>query len=97
MKKHLVAAFVSFLEKEFESDSVDEQVKEVIDAARTSLTTAYDLPNDDSLKIPKDLEDIFFREAKHHVKIEKEKIDSRADIKEENTLLDVLTRISFYA
>ena len=36
VKKHLVAAFVSFLEREFESESVDEQFKELIDAAKTS-------------------------------------------------------------
>ena len=81
VKKHLVAAFVSFLEREFESESVDEQFKELIDAAKTSLSTAYDLPDDDSFKIPKQLEDIFFREAKHLVKIKKPQVDVK---KEEN-------------
>ena len=81
VKKHLVAAFVSFLEREFESESVDEQFKELIDAAKTSLSTAYDLPEDDSLNIPKQLEDIFFREAKHLVKIKKPEVDVK---KEEN-------------
>lgn len=82
VKKHLVAAFISFLEREFESESVDEQFKELIDAAKSSLSTAYDLPEDDSLNIPKQIEDIFFREAKHLVKIEKP--DIKKEIKEEN-------------
>ena len=82
VKKHLVAAFVSFLEREFESESVDEQFKELVDAAKSSLSTAYDLPEDDSLNIPKQIEDIFFREAKHLVKIEKP--DVKKEIKDEN-------------
>ena len=84
VKKHLVAAFVSFLDREFESESVDEQSKELIDAARSSLSTAYDLPEDDSFKIPKQIEDIFFREAKHLVKIEKPDVDVKKEITEEN-------------
>merc|ERR1712043_85047 len=68
VKKHLVAAFLSFLDREFESDSNDEQFRGLVDAARTSLSTAYDLPSDDSFMIPKEIEDIFFKEAKHHVK-----------------------------
>ena len=83
VKKHLVAAFVSFLEREFESESVDEQCKELIDAAKSSLSTAYDLPEDDSLKIPKQIEDIFFREAKHLVKIAKPDVDVKKEMKEE--------------
>ena len=83
VKKHLVAAFVSFLEREFETESVDEQFKELIDAAKSSLSTAYDLPEDDSFNIPKQIEDIFFREAKHLVKIEKPDVDVKKE-KEEN-------------
>lgn len=82
VKKHLVAAFVSFLEREFEADSVDEQFKELVDAAKSSLCTAYDLPEDNSLNIPKQIEDIFFREAKHLVKIVKPEI--KEEIKEES-------------
>ena len=84
VKKHLVAAFVSFLEREFESESVDEQFKELIDAAKSSLSTAYDLPDDDSFNISKQIEDIFFREAKHLVKIKK----PEADVKNEENVKD---------
>ena len=63
-----MTAFLSFLDREFASDSAEERFKGLIDAARTSLSTAYDLPNDDSYVIPKDLEEIFYKEAKHHVK-----------------------------
>ena len=75
-----MVAFLSFLDREFESDSNDEQFRGLIDAARTSLTTAYDLPRDDSFMIPRDIEDIFFKEAKHHVK---KPIVIEMDIKEE--------------
>ena len=89
VKKHLVAAFLSFLEREFESDCDDEQFKELIDAARTSLATAYDLPNDDSLKIPREIEDIFFKEAKHLVKIQKPDDGIKNEVKEENMEMDL--------
>jgi len=88
VKKHLVTAFLSFLDREFDSDSAEEQFKGLIDAARTSLSTAYDLPDDNSYVIPKDLEEIFYKEAKHHVKkpapvikmdIEEEKEETEID------------------
>ena len=82
VKQHLVAAFVSFLDREFESDSNEEQFKGLIDAARTSLSTAFNLPSDDSFKIPRDIEDIFFKEAKHHVK--KPAVNIKVEVKDES-------------
>lgn len=76
-----MTAFLSFLDREFASDSAEEQFKGLIDAARTSLSTAYDLPNDDSYAVPKDLEEIFYKDAKHHVKKPAPVI--KMDVKEE--------------
>merc|ERR1711879_1138431 len=58
------------------------QFKGLIDAARTSLSTAFNLPSDDSFKIPRDIEDIFFKEAKHHVK--RPPINIKVEVKDES-------------
>merc|ERR1719188_533793 len=81
--KHLVTAFVAFLGREFESEAVaeDDRFKDLIDTAKTALITAYSLPEDDSLDIPRKIEDIFFRDVRHDVKIEK--LEMNVEIKEE--------------
>ena len=81
--KHLVTAFVAFLSREFESEAVaeDDRFKDLIDTAKTALITAYDLPDDDSLDITRKIEDIFFRDVRHDIKIEKPEV--QVDIKEE--------------
>ena len=81
--KHLVSSFVAFLSREFESEAVaeDDRFKNLIDTAKTALITAYNLPDDDSLDIPRKIEDIFFRDVRHDIKIEKPEV--QVDIKEE--------------
>merc|ERR1712029_80609 len=78
--KHLVTAFLG---REFESEAVteDDRFKDLIDTAKTALITAYSLPEDDSLDIPRKIEDIFFRDVRHDVKIEK--LEMNVEIKEE--------------
>merc|ERR1712029_1311164 len=78
--KHLVTAFLG---REFESEAVteDDRFKDLIDTAKTALITAYSLPEDDSLDIPRKIEDIFFRDVRHDVKIEKPEMN--VEIKEE--------------
>ena len=57
--QHLVAAFI---------ESTD--VKNMIDKVRERLTAAYCLPGDDSLKVPRNIDDIFFRDVGNHITID---------------------------
>merc|ERR1712098_273769 len=72
VKKHLVNAFVGFLGRELESESVsiDDGLKDLLDTAKTALMTAYTLPYDESLAVPRKIEDIFFKDVRDDVKIE---------------------------
>jgi len=83
--KHLVAAFVSFIDRELERDGTEEQTEEfkgLMEAAKTALNTAYSLPEDDSLKVPRNIEDIFFRDVRNDIKVDRPEI--KMEIKEEN-------------
>jgi len=91
VKKHLVNAFVGFLGRELESESVsiDDGLKDLLDTAKTALMTAYTLPDDESLAVPRKIEDIFFKDVRDDVKIElpeeAPKIkEEKEDIPEEN-------------
>merc|ERR1711915_25311 len=82
--KHLVASFVSFIDRELSKDGKEEsdEFKGLMEAAKTALKTAYNLPDDDSLRVPRSIEDIFFRDVRNDVKIES-KSDVKSEIKEE--------------
>ena len=73
VKLHLVTAFVAFLGREIEAESSEdnERFRGLIDTAKSALVTAYNLPEDDSLTVPRNIEDIFFRDVRNDVKIEK--------------------------
>ena len=73
VKLHLISAFVSFLGREIESEisESDDRFRGLVDTARSALVTAYNLPEDESLKVPRNIEDIFFRDVRNDVKIEK--------------------------
>merc|ERR1719270_2283345 len=80
--KHLIAAFVAFIDRELEKEGIEqtEEFKGLMEAAKTALNTAYNLPEDDSLKVPRNIEDIFFRDVRNDIKIDRQEIK---DIKEE--------------
>jgi len=81
--RHLVAAFVSFVERELGREGQDqtEEFRGLMEAARTALNTAYSLPEDDSMMVPRNIEDIFFRDVRNDIKIERP--DVKVEIKEE--------------
>lgn len=86
VKKHLVTAFVAFLGREFEAEAATEndRFRDLVDTAKTALITAYDLPEDDSLAIPRNIEDIFFRDVRNDVKIVKVKVEETdVEVKQE--------------
>jgi len=80
--RHLIAAFVAFIDRELEKEGIEqtEEFKGLMEAAKTALNTAYNLPEDDSLKVPRNIEDIFFRDVRNDIKIDRPEIK---DIKEE--------------
>lgn len=81
--RHLVAAFVTFIDRELGREGTDqtEEFKGLMEAAKTALNTAYSLPEDDSLKVPRNIEDIFFRDVR--TDIQKDRPEVKTEIKEE--------------
>eukprot|EP00092_Neocalanus_flemingeri_P020310 GFUD01022000.1.p1 GENE.GFUD01022000.1~~GFUD01022000.1.p1 ORF type:complete len:423 (+),score=175.76 GFUD01022000.1:190-1458(+) len=81
--RHLVAGFVSFIERELgrEGEDQTEEFKGLMEAAKTALNTAYSLPEDESLKVPRNIEDIFFRDVRNDIRIDR--VDVKSEIKEE--------------
>merc|ERR1719232_934092 len=83
--KHMVSAFVAFLGREFEAEEEDDRFRDLVDTAKTALITAYNLPEDESLAVPRKIEDIFFRDVRYDVKIEQVK---KEDVKVEEEKVD---------
>ena len=81
--RHLVAAFVTFIDRELGREGTDqaEEFKGLMEAAKTALNTAYSLPDDDSLKVPRNIEDIFFRDVRNDIRVDRPEVKS--EIKEE--------------
>jgi len=73
IKKHLVTAFISFIDRDLEAagDDAPEEFKGLMEAAKTALSTAYSLPDDDSYKVNKDIEDIFLGSVRRDIKLPK--------------------------
>jgi len=69
--RHLVTAVVGFIDRQL-SIKVEDQTEEfrgLMEAAKTAMSTAYNLPEDESLVIPRNLEDIFFRDVREDTKV----------------------------
>jgi len=80
--RHLIAAFVAFIDRELGRDGIEqsEEFRGLMEAAKTALSTAYSLPEDDSLRVPRNIEDIFFRDVRNDIKVDRPEIK---EIKEE--------------
>ena len=70
--RHLVAAFVSFLDRQLARESMA-QLTELMEKAKCGLNTAFCLQEDESLNVPRNIEDIFFRDVGNSIKIVKAK------------------------
>lgn len=84
-KLHLVAAFHSFLCRQIQHVEEGEQQEfvEQLETAKTALQSAFKLPEDvTKLKVPRDLEDIFFRDVREDIK--PETVERYSDNKEDN-------------
>lgn len=84
--RHLVTAVVGFIDRQL-SIKVEEQTEEfrgLMEAAKTAMSTAYNLPEDNSLAVPRNLEDIFFRDVREDKKVV-ESVRSEKDKKDEES------------
>ena len=73
--KHLVASFCSFIEREIENHGQDQTKQEfngLMEEVKTALTSVYKLPEDDSLKVPISIEEIFFKDIRNDIRAEHE-------------------------
>lgn len=73
-KRHLVTAFVAFIDRELarEETANKEDFKGLLEASKTALSAAFELPEDDSLKVEREIEEIFFRAARLDIKFPEE-------------------------
>lgn len=71
IKKYLVAAFIDFMDREVEAagEEAPGEYKGLMDAAKKALAAAYSLPEDESFKVNKELEDIFLGSVRREIKL----------------------------
>lgn len=83
IKKYLVAAFIDFMDREVEAagEEAPGEYKGLMDAAKKALAAAYSLPEDESFKVNKDLEDIFLGSVRREIKLPEL---AKADTKKED-------------
>lgn len=83
IKKYLVAAFIDFMDREVEAagEEAPGEYKGLMDAAKKALAAAYSLPEDESFKVNKDLEDIFLGSVRREIKLPEL---PKADLKKED-------------
>merc|ERR1712062_596334 len=90
--RHLVCAFNGFLSRQAAVEGLDEEKKGKMELVQEILKEVYELPDDDTLKISRDLELIFLQNNRREIPVPKdEPIDDQEnpqetseEVKEEN-------------
>merc|ERR1712025_1305490 len=67
--RHLVFAFNGFLDRQANKETVDEDKKKQIEDAKNLLKEAFEIPDDDSLKISRNLELIFLHNNRREIPV----------------------------
>lgn len=67
--RHLVFAFNGFLDRQAKKEPVDEERAKKLEQARDLLKEAFEIPDDDSLKISRNLELIFLHNNRREIPI----------------------------
>lgn len=67
--RHLVFAFNGFLDRQANKESVDEEKKKKFEEAKNLLKEAFEIPDDDSLKISRNLELIFLHNNRREIPV----------------------------
>jgi len=96
--RHLVFAFNGFLDRQANKESVDEEKKKKFEEAKNLLKEAFEIPDDDSLKISRNLELIFLHNNRREIPVpqaaeepkdEKEETEEDATEKNEDVTMTV--------
>ena len=71
--RHLVCAFNGFLSRQAAAEGLDEEKKGKMELVQEILKEVYELPDDDTLKISRDLELIFLQNNRREIPVPKVK------------------------
>jgi len=85
--RHLVFAFNGFLDRQANKESVDEEKKKKFEEAKNLLKEAFEIPDDDSLKISRNLELIFLHNNRREIPVPQaaeEPKDEKEETEEKN-------------
>ena len=94
--RHLVFAFSGFLGRQAATEGLDEEKKGKMELVQEILKEIYELPEDDTLKISRDLELIFLQNNRREIPVPKEETkedEEETEVKEEPTEADDTTEI----
>jgi len=73
VSRHLVFAFMGFLDRQIGKDGLEESVKKPLEDSKELLKTAFEIPDDDdSLKVSRNLELIFLQNNRREIPIPKD-------------------------
>merc|ERR1711994_760863 len=67
--RHLVFAFMGFLGRQAEKEDLEEDKKAKIEQAKETLKEAFEIPDDDTLKVSRNLELIFLQNNRREIPI----------------------------
>ena len=65
---------MGFLNRQIDKDGLDEDVKTKLDQANDLLKESFDIPEDDSLKVSRNLELIFLQNNRREIPVPKEEV-----------------------
>merc|ERR1739846_91625 len=85
--RHLVFAFNGFLDRQGKKEPVDEEKKKKFEEAKNLLKEAFEIPDDDSLKISRNLELIFLHNNRREIPVPQaaeEPKDEKEETEEKN-------------
>ena len=87
--KHLVFAFMGFLGRQMEVEGLEDEVKSKIETAKDLLKESFDIPDDESLKVSRNLELIFLQNNRREIPVPKDETkeeEEEIDAKEVQSL-----------
>ena len=67
--RHLVFAFMGFLGRQAEKEDLEEDKKAKIEQAKETLKEAFEIPDDDTLKVSRNLELIFLQNNRREIPV----------------------------
>lgn len=70
--KHLVYAFMGFLGRQMEVEGLEDEVKTKIETAKDLLKESFDIPEDETLKVSRNLELIFLQNNRREIPVPKD-------------------------